>query len=92
MVPRASKKTTPPLEPEDDGARFSTHGGQAGDDVTKHNASARRLAAASEVTGELEKARASVGSFKSSLGKVQQPAPEQVAKWSAGMHTLDGCG
>ena len=51
-------------------------------------ASARRLATASAVVGELVKARASVSSFKSSLGKVQSPEPAQIADWSSGLHTL----
>ena len=42
----------------------------------------------SAVAGELVKARASVSSFKSSLGKVQSPEPEQIADWSSGLHTL----
>ena len=42
----------------------------------------------SAVAGELVKARASVSSFKSSLGKVQSPEPEQIADWTSGLHTL----
>ena len=59
-------------EPEGDGPEgFSTPGADAGEDTAAAAAaSARRLATASAVAGELEKARASVSSFKSSLGKV----------------------
>ena len=62
----------PSPEPEGDGSEgFSTLGVDAGEDAAAAAAaSARRLAAVSAVAGELEKARASVSSFKSSLGKV----------------------
>ena len=50
--------------------------GRLGEDAAAAAAaSARRLAAASAVTEELAKARATVGSFKSSLGKVKERAP-----------------
>ena len=58
-------------EPEGDGPEgFSTPGADGEDTAAAAAASARRLATASAVAGELEKARASVSSFKSSLGKV----------------------
>ena len=87
---RLEEDDPPPPEPEGEGADvFSTPGGNAGEDAaTVAAASAKRLAAASAVAGELAKARVSVGSFKSSLGKVQSPEPEQIADWSSGLHTL----
>ena len=87
---RLEEDDPPPTEPEGEGADgFSTPGVNAGEDAaTVAAASAKRLAAASAVAGELAKARVSVGSFKSSLGKVQSPEPEQIADWSSGLHTL----
>ena len=87
---RLEEDDPPPPEPEGDGADgFSTPGVNAGEDAaTVAAASAKRLAAASAVAGELAKARVSVGSFKSSLGKVQSPELEQIADWSSGLHTL----
>ena len=87
---RLEEDDPPPPEPEGDGADgFSTPGVSAGvDAATVAAASAKRLAAASAVAGELAKARVSVGSFKSSLGQVQSPEPEQIADWSSGLHAL----
>ena len=89
---RLEEQDPPPPEGEDEPEGpegFSTPGPDAGEDAAAAAAaSARRLAATSAVAEELAKARASVGSFRSSLGKVQSPGSEQIADWSAGLHTL----
>ena len=89
---RLEEQDPPPPEGEDEPEGpegFSTPGPDAGEDAAAAAAaSARRLAATSAVAEELAKARASVDSFRSSLGKVQSPGSEQIADWSAGLHTL----